>query len=83
LDDIFNQNREKLLTNTFLIEYFGVDLNFLNNKNDRLRDRSLKGSKISIDWNSFMDENVDPCLSSNMLMKTSKFSKKTFNFGNI
>ncbi len=40
----------------------------------------MRGSKVSIDFESILDENIDP---SNMLMKTGKFSKKTFNFGNI
>lgn len=30
LDEIFNNCREDIWSNTFLIEYFGIDIQFLN-----------------------------------------------------
>jgi hypothetical protein len=43
---------------------------------------SMASSKVSIDLENIFEENVDN-FGTNMLMKTGKFSKKTFNFGNI
>lgn len=65
-----------------MIQYFGVDLNYLNIRNDKLKGNPMRSSKVSIDLNSMLEENIDPH-GNNMLMKTTKFNKKTFNFGNI
>lgn len=67
-----------------MIEFFGIDLHYLNKreykaKGDNSSGGSMRGSKVSID---LQEENVDP-LAANMLMKTAKFSKKTFNFSNL
>lgn len=64
------------------MQYFAIDLNYLSIKNDKLKGNSMRSSKMSIDLNSMLEENIDPH-SSNLLMKTTKFNKKTFNFGNI
>lgn len=42
----------------------------------------MRGSKVSLDLENVLEENLDP-FPNNMMMKTGKFSKKTFNFGNV
>lgn len=42
----------------------------------------MKSSKVSLDLENVLQENLDP-YPNNMLMRTGKFNKKTFNFGNI
>lgn len=87
LDQLFNQYREEVFVNLGLIEFFGVDLQYLNNKNEKFgrssMNGSMKGSKVSIDLDNILEQNVDPIGNGNMLMKTGKFSKKTFNFSNL
>lgn len=59
-----------------------MDLYYLNGRADRFKSGSFRGSKVSIDFDNVQEENIDP-YSNSLLMRTGKFSKKTFNFGNV
>lgn len=76
-----------------MIEFYGIDIHYLNEKIINIpslhKPISMKSSKVSselsIDLSDLGDENCDPSFLNteheNLLMKTCKFSKKTFNFG--
>jgi hypothetical protein len=49
LDEVFHGCCCEIWSNTFLIEYFAIDLNFLNCMNEKFKYSSMKGSKISLD----------------------------------
>lgn len=76
LDELFNEKREDIWGSSYLIEFFGVDIHFLNQRKSECG--SMRGSKVSVDLEA-LEENFNP--GPNLLMKTTKFSRKCFNFG--
>lgn len=51
LDEIFNDYKDEIWDNIFLIEFFGIDIQFLNRSTEKVKaGSSMRGSKISLDF---------------------------------
>lgn len=55
LDGLFMDFRDKIWSEQFLIEYFGIDLHFLNGKSDKFKNSSMRGSKVSLDLENVLE----------------------------